>query len=62
MPSGVQVVESIEDEGKALEPRNVEFVVLDVRMVRCDLDVWIEYLCSLLGNLDFCQLPGMSYI
>lgn len=52
MPSRIQIVQSIEDDAEASEPRNGELVVLDVGMVSDDLDVRIELFSGLFGNLS----------
>lgn len=42
MPPRLQVVQRVEDDIEFLKPVNVELRVLDVRMVRFELDVGIE--------------------
>jgi hypothetical protein len=51
MSSCLQVVESIECDAKTTEPRDGELGVLDVGVMRDDLDVGVELLSSLFGNL-----------
>lgn len=51
MPPSIEVVEGIENDLEVAKPRNAELGVFDVGMVRDDLDVWIESLCRLFGNL-----------
>jgi hypothetical protein len=51
VPSRVQVVEGVEDDGKVLEPVGRELVILDVGMVRNNLNVGVELLGGVLGNL-----------
>ena len=53
MPSGIQVVQRIENDVKALEPIYVELRILDVGMVRFKLDMAIEFLSALF--CDLCQ-------
>ena len=55
MPPGIHVVESIEDNAKASKPLDVELWLLDVGMVRNDLDVRVEFLRSFLRDLSTCQ-------
>ena len=57
MTSRLQVVKRIEYDRKAFEPANVELWVLDIGMVRFDLDVGVEFSGGLLRNLryPFCQ-------
>lgn len=52
MSSGLQVVEGVENYPKAAKPLNVELRVLDVRMIWDDLDVRVELLRSLCGDLE----------
>jgi hypothetical protein len=42
MPARIQVIQRIEDEIERLEPRDIEPLILDIIMVRLDLDVRIE--------------------
>lgn len=51
MPSSIKVIESIENDLEVTEPRNAELGVFDVGVMRDNLNVRIEPLCSLLGNL-----------
>ena len=57
MTSRLQVVKRIEYDCKSFEPANVELWVLDIGMVRFDLDVGVELSGGLLCNLrcPFCQ-------
>lgn len=63
VPSCFQVIEGIENDAEVAEPRNSEFIVLDIGMMRDDLDFGIESLRSLFSNLfvlvndGFCALP-----
>lgn len=47
----LEVVQRVENDAERLEPRDVEFVVLDVGVVRLDVDVRVEsasrFLCDL---------------
>lgn len=52
MASGIEVVERIEDEVKALEPVDVELGVFDVGVVCLDIDVGVEPSGRLLRDLD----------
>jgi hypothetical protein len=52
MPPRVQIVQRVEDDAEASEPRDVELRVLDVVVVRLDLDVGVELERRLLGNLQ----------
>lgn len=47
----IHIVQGVEDDIEAAEPRYIELRFLDVRMMRLDLDFRIEPLCSLLGHL-----------
>lgn len=51
MPPSVEIVEGIENDLEVTKPRNAELGVFDVGMMRDNLDVWIEPLCRLFGNL-----------
>jgi len=42
MSPRIKVVQRIEDNRKRLEPVDVEFRILDIRMKRIDVDVWVE--------------------
>lgn len=55
VPSGLEIVERIEDDIEVFEPSGVELRVFDVRMVRDDLDLGVEGLRSIFGNLSTCQ-------
>jgi hypothetical protein len=55
MSPRIQVVERIEDEAEALEPRDVELAILDVVVVRNDADVGVELAGRLFRNLSNCQ-------
>jgi hypothetical protein len=55
MPPRIQVVQRVEDDIKRLEPRDVEVRVLDIVVVRLDLDVGVELSRRLLCNLSQCQ-------
>ena len=54
MPSGVEVVERIEDDIELLEPRHCEFAVLDVGMVRNNIDFGVEFAGRFFRNLPSC--------
>lgn len=51
MSSSVEVVEGVEHNLEIAKPGDAELGVLDVGVMRDNLDVWVEPLCSLLGNL-----------
>lgn len=51
MPPSVEVVESVENDLEVTKPWNAELDVFDVGMMRDNLDVWIESLRRLFGNL-----------
>lgn len=51
MPSSVEVVEGIEDDLEVAEPGYAELGIFDVGVMRDNLDVRIESLCRLFGNL-----------
>ena len=51
MPSCVKVVQCIEDDIEALKPFYIELRVLDVGMVRLELNMRIEFCRALFGNL-----------
>lgn len=53
MTSRLQVVKRIEYDCKAFEPANVELWVLDIGMMRFDLDVGVELSGGLLRNLRY---------
>jgi hypothetical protein len=55
MSSGVQIIQGIKDNPELTEPRDSEFVVLDIGMMGDDLHVWIEPFGNLFRNL-FCLL------
>jgi hypothetical protein len=55
MSPRIQVVERIEDEAEALEPRDVELAILDVVVVRNDADVRVELAGRFFRNLSNCQ-------
>jgi len=50
MSPRIEVVQRIEDEAEALEPRDVELAILDVVVVRNDADVGIELAGRLFRN------------
>ena len=58
MSSGIHVVERIEDDGEAVKPLNVELGLLDVGMMRDDLDIRVESLRRFLRDLSSCQLSS----
>ena len=57
MTSRLQVVKRIEYDREAFEPANVELWVLDIGMMRFNLDVGVKLSGGLLRNLryPFCQ-------
>lgn len=52
MSPRIEVVQRIEDEAEALEPRDVELAILDVVVVRNNADVGIELASRLFRNLS----------
>lgn len=57
MAARIEVVECVEDDVEALEPRDVELRVLDVVVVRCDLGRRVEFAGGLLRDLRMLILP-----
>ena len=58
MPSGIQVIQSVEDYCELLEPGNVELGVLDICMVSLQLHFGIELVRRVLCYLyPTCQRP-----
>ena len=55
VPPRIQIIQRVEDDAEALEPRDIELAVLDVVVVRYDADVGVEPACRLFGNLSDCQ-------
>lgn len=51
MPSRIEVVQSIENDLEVAKPGNAKLGVFNVGVVRNNLDVWVESLCRLFGNL-----------
>lgn len=51
MSPGIQIVQSIEDHCKALEPIDIELRILDVGMMCLQLHIRVEPVCSIFGNL-----------
>ena len=51
MSPRIEIVQRIEDEAEALEPRDVELAILDVVVVRNDADVGVELAGRLFRNL-----------
>ena len=51
MSSGFEIVQRIEYDFEFLEPGDIEFRILDIVMVRLDLDVRVEFARGL-----FCDL------
>ena len=51
MPPCIKIVQCIEDDIEALKPFYIELRVLDVGMVRLELNMRIEFCCALFGNL-----------
>lgn len=56
MPPCIHVVQCIEHDIVAPEPRDIELRLLNVRMMRLDLDFWVEPLRSFLGHLCLVSL------
>lgn len=52
MAAGIKVVKRVEDETEAFEPIDVELRVLDVGMVRLNIDVGVELSGRFLRDLD----------
>lgn len=52
MAARLQVVQSIENNLKALEPCDIEAGVLDIVVVGLDLDIWVELARGLFRNLS----------
>ena len=52
MPSRIKIVQGIEDKYEALKPCYVELRILDVGMVRFELDVRVEIGGALLCDLN----------
>jgi hypothetical protein len=53
MSARIEVIERIEDNAEALEPGDVETRILDVVVMRFDLDVRVEPACRLLRDLGY---------
>ena len=51
VPPGIEVVEGVEDEGKAREPIDAELGVFDVGVVGDDLDRGVEFVGYFFGDL-----------
>jgi hypothetical protein len=51
MPARIQIIQRIEDEIERLEPCDIEPLILDIIMVRLDLDVRVEPARRLFRNL-----------
>jgi hypothetical protein len=53
MPPRLQIVQRVEHESKRLEPRHIELVILDVRVIRLNARIRVEparrFLCDLTG-------------
>lgn len=52
MSARIQIVERVEDKAEALEPRDVELVILDVVVVCYDAHIGVELGGRLFGNLS----------
>lgn len=53
MPSGIHVVERIEDDGELGEPLCGKLRIFDIGMVCYNLDCWVELLCDFFGDESF---------
>jgi hypothetical protein len=51
MPSRVQIVQRIEDNGEGLEPCNIEYVVFDIGVIGFDVYIGVKSARRLLRNL-----------
>lgn len=51
MSPRIQVIQRVENENETFEPFHVELRIFDVRMMRFDLDVWVELAGRLLRDL-----------
>lgn len=60
--SRVEIVEGVEGDAKSPKPRNGELGILDVRMVRNNVDAGVELLRSLFGNLTPVNVGGLNVI
>jgi hypothetical protein len=54
MSPRIQIIQRIEDEAEALEPRDVELAILDIVVVGYDADVGIELAGRFFRNLSGC--------
>lgn len=62
MSSRIEVVQCVENDSEALEPSDVEIGVLDVCMMRFDLDIRVEFPGGLLCNLRYTRLSACCSI
>jgi hypothetical protein len=52
MSPRIQIIQRIENKAETLEPRDVELAILDVVVVRYDVDVGVELASRLFRNLS----------
>jgi hypothetical protein len=52
MSPRIQIIQRIENKAETLEPRDVELAILDVVVVRYDVDIGVELASRLFRNLS----------